>query len=234
MCVRCVRCVCVHACVLALVRLGCAAVSISTWSLSLGRRCLAGQPGAEAGWELGRRWPVGGCTSPSPCLLGSGRTRRRCWVWPPVPGDTRGWRPSSFCGAELRPRQVRASPLASGHSLGPSPGRGLSGPSEPGCPSSRPSVRPEGTAALKKSALTCVLHCCCRYLGDGPAGCATRRTSAESARGFPAWEPRLQSRTGAPREAGALAWGRAACWWQFEEPTARFVPPRVRGPVRVP
>lgn len=164
----------------------------------------------------------------------SDRTRRRCWVWPPVPGDTRGWRPSSFCGAELRPRQVRASPLASGHSLGPSPGRGLSGPSEPGCPSSRPSVRPEGTAALKKSALTCVLHCCCRYLGDGPAGCATRRTSAESARGFPAWEPRLQSRTGAPREAGALAWGRAACWWQFEEPTARFVPPRVRGPVRVP
>lgn len=115
----------------------------------------------------------------------SDRTRRRCWVWPPVPGDTRGWQPSSFCGAELRPRQVRASPLASGHSLGPSPGRGLSGPSEPGCPSSRPSVRPEGTAALKKSALTCVLHCCCRYLGDGPAGCATRRTSAESARGFP-------------------------------------------------
>lgn len=169
-----------------------------------------------------------------PMFAGLWEDSDRTRVWPPVPGDTRGWRPSSFCGAELRPRQVRASPLASGHSLGPSPGRGLSGPSEPGCPSSRPSVRPEGTAALKKSALTCVLHCCCRYLGDGPAGCATRRTSAESARGFPAWEPRLQSRTGAPREAGALAWGRAACWWQFEEPTARFVPPRVRGPVRVP
>lgn len=36
------------------------------------------------------------------------------------------------------------------------------------------------------------------------------------------------------REAGAVAWGHAARKWQSEEPTARFVPPCMLGPVRVP
>lgn len=91
---------------------------------------------------------------------------------------------------------------------------------------------PEGTAALTKSVLTWAFRCRCCYLGDGPAGCAAS-LHAGSHTCTSLGTPFTQQNRGL-REAGAVAWGHAARKWQSEEPTARFVPPCVLGPVRVP
>lgn len=179
---------------------------------------------------------MGGRTCPSPCLLGSGRTVTgqgggAGWVWPPVPGDTWGWRPRWVCGAEPSPDRsghlhVRQGPASGRHQVASSLVRQSRG--APACVRRARWLRRNLCSPVRFIVAAVPLATAPQLCREAHVCRVARGSPPSHQPGNPVHRAELRL-----REAGAGAWGHAAHTGQFEEPTARFVPPRVLGPARV-